>query len=144
MGFVADFDFPARGEIDSLFFLAAAFFTLLIVLYSFKFMEGKERLGEYYGYILITLGATAGAVFATEYVVLLLFWGILGITLYMLIGMGGAEASGAAKKTFIIIGGSDALMILGIGLIWMITGVPIIGIVPLPLNNVYSILAFFT
>ncbi|MFC1568171.1 NADH-quinone oxidoreductase subunit L [Candidatus Margulisiibacteriota bacterium] len=123
-------------------FVAAALFTLLIVLYSFKFMEGKERLGEYYGYILMTIGATAGAVFANEYVVLLVFWGILGITLYMLIGLGGPEASGAAKKTFIIVGGSDALMIIGIGLVWMITGNPQIGFKPLPLNHIFTILAF--
>jgi formate hydrogenlyase subunit 3/multisubunit Na+/H+ antiporter MnhD subunit len=123
-------------------FLAASFFTLLIVLYSFKFMEGRERLGEYYGYILITLGATAGAVFANEYIMLLLFWGILGITLYMLIGLGGPDASSAAKKTFIIVGGADALMILGIGLVWMITGTPQIGFRALPLNNIFPVLAF--
>jgi formate hydrogenlyase subunit 3/multisubunit Na+/H+ antiporter MnhD subunit len=123
-------------------FLAAAFFTVLIVLYSLKFMKGKERLGEYYGYILITLGATAGAVFATDYIMLLLFWGILGITLYMLIGMGGHQASSAAKKTFIIVGGADALMILGIGLVWMITGSSQIGAARLVLDNTFPILAF--
>jgi formate hydrogenlyase subunit 3/multisubunit Na+/H+ antiporter MnhD subunit len=123
-------------------FLVAAFITLLIVLYSFKFMEGKERLGEYYGYILMTLGATAGAVFANDYIMLLLFWGVLGITLYMLIGLGGPGASSAAKKTFIIVGGADALMILGIGLVWMITGNPQIGFRQLPLNHIFPILAF--
>jgi len=125
-------------------FLAASFFTVMIVLFSFKFMEGKERLGEYYGYILITLGATAGAVFANDYLMLLLFWGILGFTLYMLIGMGGPEASSAAKKTFIIVGGADALMIFGIGLLWMITGSPQIGFVKLPLNNIFPVLAFLS
>ena len=123
-------------------FLAAAFFTLLIVLYSTKFMEGKERLGEYYGYVLLTLGATAGAVFANDYIILLLFWGILGVTLYMLIGMGGPEASSAAKKTFIIVGGADALMILGMGMVWMMVGSPIIGIRPLPLDHILPVLAF--
>jgi len=123
-------------------FVLASFFTLLITLYSFKFMEGKDRLGEYYGYILITLGATAGAVFANDYITLLLFWGILGITLYMLIGLGGPKASSAAKKTFIIVGGTDALMILGIGIIWMITGNLQIGIYPLPLRGIFPTIAF--
>lgn len=123
-------------------FLAASFFTLLIVLYSTKFMEGKERLGEYYGYILVTLGATAGALFANDYIMLLLFWGILGITLYMLIGLGGPKASSAAKKTFIIVGGADALMILGIGVVWMLTGSPQIGLMRLPLTSTFPILAF--
>jgi formate hydrogenlyase subunit 3/multisubunit Na+/H+ antiporter MnhD subunit len=123
-------------------FLASAVITLLITLYSFKFMEGKDRLGEYYGYILMTLGAAAGALFAADYIMLLVFWGVLGITLYMLVGMGGPEASSAAKKTFIIVGGADALMILGIGLIWAITGSPVIGAVRLPLSNIYIVMAF--
>ncbi|MFC1510981.1 NADH-quinone oxidoreductase subunit L [Candidatus Margulisiibacteriota bacterium] len=123
-------------------FLAASFFTLLITVYSFRFMAGKERLGEYYGYILITLGATAGAVFAAEYITLLLFWGILGITLYMLIGLSGPQASSAAKKTFIIVGGADALMILGIALVWSLTGSLEIGKVVLPLTSTLPIVAF--
>ncbi len=125
-------------------FALAAFFTFLIVLYSFKFMQGKERLGEYYAYILITLGATAGAVFAAEFIMLLLFWGVLGITLYMLIGLGGPQASGAAKKTFIIVGGADALMILGIGILFMFTRNLQIGAVRLPLNGALPILAFLS
>lgn len=129
-------------NLSSGIFLAASFFTFLIVLYSLKFMEGKERLGEYYGYILITLGATAGALFAGDFLVLLLFWGILGLTLYMLIGIGGPEASSAAKKTFIIVGGADALMILGIGIIWMLTRSLQIGVVRLPLNGTLPVLAF--
>jgi formate hydrogenlyase subunit 3/multisubunit Na+/H+ antiporter MnhD subunit len=122
----------------------ASFITVLISLYSLKFMEGKGRLGEYYAYLLMTLGATAGAVFANDYLFLLVFWGILGITLYLLIGIGGPDASGAAKKTFIIIGGADALMILGIGIVSMLTRSLQIGAVPLPLNGALPIIAFLS
>lgn len=101
-------------------YLMAMVLSFLIVLYSLKFMEGKERLGEYYGYILITLGAVAGALFANNYLVLLVFWGILATTLYLLMGIEGPEATEASKKTFIIIGAADALMIIGIGAILML------------------------
>jgi len=47
----------------------------------------------------------------------LVFWGFLGLTLYLLVAIGGPNATQAAKKTFIIIGGSDCLMILGIRVI---------------------------
>lgn len=124
--------------------LAASFITVLIIFYSFKFMQGKERLSEYYGYILITLSAAAGALFANDYLFLLVFWGILGITLYMLIGIGGPEAGAAAKKTFIIIGGADALMILGVGIVSMLTRNLQIGSAPLPLNSVLPIIAFLS
>ena len=130
-------------QLNAGMFLAASLFTFLIVLYSLKFMEGKERLGEYYGYILITLGATGGALFAGDYLMLLVFWGILGATLYMLIGIGGPKAADAGKKAMIIVGGSDALMILGISIIWTMTNSLRIGMAPLALNGVLPLTAFF-
>ena len=102
-------------------FLAASVYTLLIVIYSLRFMADMENIGEYYGFILVTIGAAAGAFFSNDYFTLLSFWGALGATLYMLIGIGGPDAASAAKKTFIIVGGSDALMIFGIGAVWLMT-----------------------
>ena len=102
--------------------LTIGLFGVLIVLYSLKFMAGKERLNEYYTYLLWTIGGACGAILANNLVLLLIFWGFLGLTLYLLIGIGGPEASPAAKKTFIIVGGSDCLMILGIGIVWLLTG----------------------
>ena len=132
----------ASFSFSSGIYLAAAFFTFLIVVYSFKFMEGKERLSEYYGFILITLGSTAGVVFATDYLILMLYWGLLAFTLYMLIGIGGPNAGAAAKKSFIIVGGADALMIMGIGIIIALTGSTIIGADRVVFNNIYSVIAF--
>ena len=126
------------------FFLAAAFLTLLITLYSLKFMESKERLGEYYGYVLITLGAAAGVLFATDFLTMLLFWGMLGIPLYMLVGSGGDKAGRAAQKALMIVGGADALMIMGIGLVWALTRTLQIGRLPLPLAGPFTIIAFLT
>jgi formate hydrogenlyase subunit 3/multisubunit Na+/H+ antiporter MnhD subunit len=125
-------------------FLAAAFFTFLIVLYSLKFMEGSDKLGVYYGNILVSLGASAGALLATDYLTLLLFWGILGITLYLLIGVGGDRANNAARKMLIIVGGSDALMIFGLGLIFAMTGTVIIGVTRIPVNGILPALAFLS
>ena len=102
--------------------LAIGLFGVLIIVYSLKFMAGKERLNEYYTYLLWTIGGACGAILANNLVLLLVFWGFLGLTLYLLIGIGGPEATPAAKKTFIIVGGSDCLMILGIAIIWSLTG----------------------
>jgi len=118
-------------KLNESIFMAAAFLTFLIILYSMKFMEGKKRTREYYAYLLVTLGSTAGALFAADYLLLLCFWGISGATLYMLIGIGGEEAAGAAKKSLLIIAGSDALMILGIAIIWGATNSFQIGARPL-------------
>ena len=123
-------------------YLMAMLLSFLMVLYSLKFMEDKERLAEYYGYILITLGATAGALFANNYITLLVFWGVLATTLYLLMGIEGPAANASAKKTFIIIGAADALMIIGIGIILMLNqNLQIFGNT-LVLNNSLAVLAF--
>jgi len=102
--------------------LAMGLFGFLIVLYSLKYMAGKERLNEYYAYLLWTIGGACGAILANNLVLLLVFWGFLGLTLYLLIGIAGPDAARAAKKTLIIVGGSDSLMILGIGIVWLLSG----------------------
>ena len=102
--------------------LAIGLFGFLITLYSLKFMTANSRLNEYYGYILWTIGAATAVLLANNLILLLIFWGFLGLTLYLLIGIGGPTASDASKKTFIIVGGSDCLMILGIGIIWLLSG----------------------
>ncbi len=82
------------------------------------YMAGRPRGREYYAYLLWTVGLSCGAVLANDLLLLLVFWGLLGFTLYLMIGMGGPDASAAAKKSFIIIGGSDCLLLLGVALVW--------------------------
>ena len=106
-------------NLSSFILIAIGLFGFLISLYSIKYMEGTGRLREYYAYILWTIGASCGVVLANNLILLLIFWGFLGLTLYLLIGINGPNASNAAKKTFIIVGGSDSLMLLGILLIWL-------------------------
>jgi len=98
-------------------------FSLLIILYSAGFMRNKAGLVRYYSYIILTFVASLGAVFSNNLVLFMVFWGILALTLYLLIGFGDRKRTAAtAKKTFIIIGGADALMLLGLALVWRITG----------------------
>ncbi len=102
--------------------LATALFGLLISLYSIGFMKDKPRQRDYYAYLLWTVGASCGAVLAGDFIALLVFWGFLGLTLYLMIGIAGVDAAAAAKKTIIIIGGSDSILILGIAALWFLRG----------------------
>jgi formate hydrogenlyase subunit 3/multisubunit Na+/H+ antiporter MnhD subunit len=84
--------FPAGGlflidNLSAFILLAIGLFGFLIALYSLKYMAGKGRLREYYAYLLWTIGASSGAVLANNLILLLVFWGFLGLTLYLLIGM---------------------------------------------------------
>jgi formate hydrogenlyase subunit 3/multisubunit Na+/H+ antiporter MnhD subunit len=54
----------------------------------------------------------------------------------------GDDASGIAKKTFIIVGGSDALMLLGIGIIYSLTNTLQMDSIRLELNNSLAVLAY--
>ena len=66
------------------------------------------------------------------------FWGILGITLYKLIPDNNEESSATAKKTLILIGASDSIMLIGIALIWRLTGSLSISETSLHTDNVFS------
>jgi formate hydrogenlyase subunit 3/multisubunit Na+/H+ antiporter MnhD subunit len=108
-------------DLSSFVLLASGLFGFLITLYSLRFMHGKENLSSYYGSLLWTIGAACGALLANHLIVLLIFWGFLGITLYLLVLTGGKDAAAAAKKTLVIVGGSDALILLAIGFLYTMT-----------------------
>ena len=108
--------------LSSFVLLWVGFFGVAMILYSLGFMRGRKNLKQYYGYMLMTLGAGYGAVLANDMIVLLAFWGFLALTLYMLVNVAGAGASAAAKKTMIVVGGTDALLVLGVAIVWMMTG----------------------
>ncbi len=128
-------------NLSSFIGLGISFFAFLITIYSFGFVE--KSLGRYFGYILITLGVSLGVAFANDLIALIVFWGILAITLYLLVNMQATESSSrAAKKALIIIGSSDAIMIFGIALIWMITRTFSMDRVRLPLTDITSLAAY--
>lgn len=118
-------------------------FFLLITIYSFGFMRQKKRLVYYYSYLIFTFISSLGAVFSNNLILFMVFWGFLGLLLYLLIGFAQTEnASYTAKKAFIIIGGTDALMLLGVALIWRLTGSLQMDEVSITLNTKVAVLAY--
>jgi formate hydrogenlyase subunit 3/multisubunit Na+/H+ antiporter MnhD subunit len=107
-------------QLSGFVILAIGLFSILTLLYSIRSIK-KQRL-QYYTYIILTSFASIAAVLANNLILLLMFWGFLGLTLYLLINMGSENSETVAKKTFIIVGGSDAVMLLGIGIIYYLTG----------------------
>ncbi len=100
---------------------AIGFFGMLVTLYSMRSMASYKNVSSYYTYILWTIGASILAAISNNIILLLVSWGFLGFTLYGLINISGPRAAAISKKTFIIIGGSDSLMILGFGMMWLMT-----------------------
>jgi formate hydrogenlyase subunit 3/multisubunit Na+/H+ antiporter MnhD subunit len=134
--------FLRADALSGMVLLAITVFGLLIALYSAGAMRGKGRLGEYYAYLLWTVGVSCAAVLANEFIFLLACWGFLGLTLYLMIGIAGPGASAAAKKSLIIIGGSDSVLLLGVVIIWHLTGSTKMEGAAIPLTSGLSYTAF--
>ncbi len=114
-------------NLSKLIILFISLFSILVLIYSIVYIK-SGRVKHYYQWFLITLGCSYGAVLADNLVMFLIFWGILGITLYKLIPGRDEESSATAKKTLILIGASDSIMIIGIGMIYRLTGSFSIGV----------------
>jgi len=128
-------------NLSKLIILFISLFTILVLLYSIFYIN-KVQVRHYYEWFLITLGCSYGAVLSDNLVTFLIFWGILGITLYKLIPGNNGESSATAKKTLILIGASDSVMIIGIGILYRITGSFSINSISLTTDNILSITAF--
>ncbi len=88
------------------------FFTVIIFIYSLGSIK-KDR-ADYYVWFFATFFASLGTVFSRNVWLLMIFWGFLGLALFKLVNLSDSdETSSVAKKAFIIVGGSDGLMLLG-------------------------------
>ncbi len=128
-------------SLSKLIVLCISLFSFLILLYSIAYIKpGKAK--HYYSWFLITISCAYGAVLSDNLILFLGFWGILGITLYMMIPGKDEDSSAAAKKTLILIGASDSIMIIGIAIIWRIAGSLSISDLSLGTDNIVSVVAF--
>lgn len=124
--------------------LFIGFFGILFLFYSLAYITKKKKIIDYYSYYLITLGSAYGAVFADHFILFVFFWGILGLTLYKLIRGYDEKSSEAAKKSLILIGASDSFIILGIALLWKLTGTYKISEISVATSGYLGIIAFIS
>jgi multicomponent Na+:H+ antiporter subunit A len=124
--------------------LFIGFFGFMIALYSLSYITKKKKIPHYYSNYLVTIGASIGAVLSNHFLLFIAFWGVLGLTLYKLIKGYDEESSAAAKKTFIMIGASDSIMIFGIGLLWVLTETLKMSEISVDTTNTLGVIAFVT
>ncbi len=117
-------------------------FGLLITLYSLKSMAGAKQTNVYYGSILLTIGGSAGILLSDHLLFLLIFWEIVTVSLYLLITTGGKDSKFAATKSFAMIGASDAAFLLGILMVWALSGTFVISHIDVETTSALSIIAF--
>jgi len=131
-------------SLDKLSLLALAFIHVLSAIIFVFCLKGLERDTERPFLVLypLTLAFANGAVICPNAIGFLIFWGLSGLTLYGFSLLGrGEDAASTAKKTFIIVGGSDAFLILGLALAGATSGWSLAG-PTIPMNSPTGVLAF--
>jgi NADH-quinone oxidoreductase subunit L len=78
--------------------------SLTIQIYSLSYLHGDPGLSRYYAYMSLFTAAMLGLVLASNIVQLYVFWELVGLSSYLLIGFwyDRPAAAAAAKKAFIV------------------------------------------
>src|SRR6266566_4843566 len=97
---------------------------LLIHIYSLGYMRDDEGKSRYFAALSLFMFAMLGIVLANNFVMMFIFWELVGFTSYVLIGhwFYSDAAADAAKKAFITTRIGDFGFMLGILMVWMATG----------------------
>ena len=96
----------------------------LIHIYSLGYMRDDEAKSRYFAALSLFMFAMFGIVLSNNFVMLFVFWELVGFTSYVLIGhwFERDAAADAAKKAFITNRIGDFGFMLGILMVWMATG----------------------
>ena len=119
---------PALGltaslRLDGLGFLFATMtlgIGLLVILYAHFYMSKEDRLGRFYSYLLLFMGAMLGIVLSENLLLMALFWEITSLSSFLLIGYSSHDA-GARR------GARMALTITGLGGLCLFAGLVMLG-----------------
>ncbi|AMR05320.1 MULTISPECIES: NADH-quinone oxidoreductase subunit L [Bacillus] len=98
--------------------------SLLVHVYSKGYMKGDERLPTFYAYLGLFTFAMLGLVISTNLLQLYIFWELVGLGSFLLIGFYffKEEAKAAAKKAFIMTRIGDVGLFIGMILIFWYAG----------------------
>ena len=103
--------------------LVSSFVGFLIIVYSLGYIRREEDQNEYYLMVVLFIGAMMGLVFSGNLVFMYLFWEIIAISCWRLIGFYRVrEHVRRADKAFLVTFFGAVVMLLGFILIYSQTG----------------------
>lgn len=111
-------------DLSRLMLLVVSGVGSLIHIYSLGYMRDDEGKSRYFAALSLFMFAMLGIVLANNFVMLFIFWELVGFTSYVLIGhwFERDAAADAAKKAFLTTRIGDFGFMIGILMIWMATG----------------------
>ncbi len=111
-------------NLSALMLVLVSFLCLLIFVYSLGYMHEEDGKARYYAEVSLFATGMLGTVSADNFLQLLIFWEIMGLCSYLLIGFWYTkpEAAAAAKKAFLVTRVGDVLFLVGVLVIWNVFG----------------------
>ena len=113
------------NNLNALMLAVVSFVSLLVQIYSRGYMAGDDRISIFYGYLSLFTFSMLGLVIAENLLQLYIFWELVGVCSFLLIGFwyDKPEAKAAAKKAFIVTRVGDLGLFIGILLLfWQMPG----------------------
>ncbi|MDQ7826324.1 MAG: NADH-quinone oxidoreductase subunit L [Candidatus Eremiobacteraeota bacterium] len=126
---INDFTVPIGLLINNLsasMMFIVSFVAMLIQIYSVSYMENEEEtvFSKYFAFMSLFAASMLGLVMSPNFFQIYIFWELVGLSSYLLIGFWYSKksAADAAKKAFVVTRFGDMGFLLGIILLYLITG----------------------
>ncbi|QDV33528.1 NADH-quinone oxidoreductase subunit L [Tautonia plasticadhaerens] len=107
-------------NLAAIMFVMVTFIATLIHVYSMEYMGGDPRLPRYFAYLSLFCFSMLGLVASSNAFMVFVFWELVGLCSYLLIGFWYEDRSNAdaANKAFLVNRVGDVGMLVGLGLLW--------------------------
>ncbi|MCY0888719.1 MAG: NADH-quinone oxidoreductase subunit L [Alicyclobacillaceae bacterium] len=112
------------NALTALMLVIVTFVSILVFMFSYGYLRTDERLSIYYSYLNLFVFSMLALVLSPNLLQLYLFWEMVGLCSYLLVGYWFAkpEAARAARKSFVVTRIGDAGLFAGILLLGFAAG----------------------
>ncbi|MBP6214553.1 MAG: NADH-quinone oxidoreductase subunit L [Chitinophagaceae bacterium] len=102
--------------ISVMMLVVVSFISLMVHIYSLGYMKGEERFATYYSFLGLFTFSMLGLVLASNIFQIYIFWELVGVSSFLLIGYyyDKPSAVAASKKAFIVTRFADLGFLIGI------------------------------
>ena len=109
IGFILD-------PLSCMMLVVVTFISLMVHIYSLSYMKGEERFGTYYAFLGLFTFSMLGLVLSSNIFQIYIFWELVGVSSFLLIGFyyDKPSAVAACKKAFIVTRFADLGFLIGI------------------------------
>jgi len=111
-------------SVTAILMFAVMLISFLVHLFSVEYMHGDKRFNRYFGYLGLFTFSMLGIVLTHNLLMMYIFWELVGLSSYLLIGFWFEKdsAADAAKKAFLVNRIGDIGMFLGILILFITYG----------------------